>query len=195
MYGNLSETNQSLQNGTIVENIFYKILTLKYYIILPVLAISFLSCANKVSSPAASSSSSRNASHREANISIATMNSDIINGINDYRKTKGLPPLRLLALAASEAAKHSSNMASKKVPFGHAGFNDRAVAIANELHGTSSTGENVAFGKMTSKQVIDAWLKSPEHKANIEGNFNYTGVGVAKDSRGVVYYTQLFVKK
>ena len=48
---------------------------------------------------------------------------------------------------------------------------------------------------MTSKQVIDAWLKSPAHKANIEGAFDYTGAGVAKDSRGVVYYTQIFVKK
>ncbi len=103
--------------------------------------------------------------------------------------------MRLLALAASEAARHSSDMARKKVPFGHNGFNQRAVAIANELKGTSSTGENIAFGKMTWKQVIDAWLKSAEHKANIEGPFNYTGVGVAKDSRGVVYYTQIFVKK
>jgi uncharacterized protein YkwD len=123
------------------------------------------------------------------------MNADIINGVNAYRKSKGLPPMQLLALAASEAVRHSSDMASRKIAFGHAGFNQRAIAIANELHGTSSTGENIAFGKMSWKQVIDAWLKSPDHKANIEGAFNYTGVGVAKDSKGVVYYTQIFVKK
>jgi uncharacterized protein YkwD len=122
------------------------------------------------------------------------MNADMINDVNEYRKSKGLPPMQLLAIAASEAARHSSNMAAKKVAFGHAGFNQRAINIANELHGTSSTGENIAFGKMTSKQVIDAWLKNPDHKANIEGPFNYTGAGVAKDSRGVVYYTQIFVK-
>lgn len=123
------------------------------------------------------------------------MNADIINGVNQYRKNKGLPPMRLLGLAASEATRHSSNMASKRIAFGHAGFNQRAIAIANELKGTSSTGENIAFGKMTWRQVIDAWLKSPDHKANIEGDFNYTGVGVARDSRGVVYYTQIFVSK
>ena len=103
--------------------------------------------------------------------------------------------MHLLALAASEAAQHSSNMASKRTAFGHGGFEQRALAIANELHGTSSTGENIAYGKMTWQQVIDAWLKSDNHRANIEGAFNYTGVGVAKDSRGVVYYTQIFVKK
>ena len=123
------------------------------------------------------------------------MNADIINGVNEYRKSKGLPALHLLNIASAEAAGHSNNMAAKKVAFGHAGFNQRAIAIANELHGTSSTGENIAFGKLTYKQVIDAWLKSPDHKANIEGPFYYTGVGVAKDSRGVVYYTQIFVKK
>ncbi len=123
------------------------------------------------------------------------MNADIINGVNEYRKSKGLPALHLLSIASLQAANHSNNMALKKVAFGHAGFNQRAIAIANELHGTSSTGENVAFGKLTAKQVIEAWLKSPDHKANIEGPFYYTGVGVARDSRGVVYYTQLFVKK
>ena len=168
---------------------------LKYHLLLSLVIICLVSCAKKATSPSNSSSSSRDATYRETSISTATLNSDIINGVNAYRKSKGLQPMHLMALAASEAAGHSRNMASKKVPFGHAGFNQRAIAIANELHGTSSTGENIAFGKMTWKQVIDAWLKSPEHKANIEGAFNYTGVGVAKDSRGVVYYTQIFVKK
>ncbi|HTL10758.1 MAG TPA: CAP domain-containing protein [Chitinophagaceae bacterium] len=165
---------------------------LKYYLFITLALVSVFSCAKKTAAPA---SSTRSAAYREKTISTATMSSDIINGVNAYRKTKGLPPLKLLALAASEAARHSSDMASKRVPFGHDGFNQRAIAIANELQGSSATGENVAFGKMTWKQVIDAWLKSPEHKANIEGAFTYTGVGVAKDSRGVVYYTQLFVKK
>ncbi len=170
---------------------------MKYLFFLQVIVFSLLSCANKGSAPASSAktTASRTATYRATNISTATMSADIINGVNAYRKSKGLPSLQLLSLAASEASRHSSNMASKKIAFGHSGFNMRALAIANELKGTSSTGENVAFGKMTWKQVIDAWLKSPEHKANIEGSFNYTGVGVAKDSKGVVYYTQIFVKK
>ncbi|MEP7277655.1 MAG: CAP domain-containing protein [Bacteroidota bacterium] len=167
---------------------------MKQPLLFTALVFLLLSCAKKTSSHS-SASAARTASYRDKVISTSTMNADIINEVNEYRKTKGLPPLHLLAIAASEAAKHSKNMAAKKLAFGHAGFNQRAIAIADELHGTSSTGENIAFGKMTSRQVIEAWLKSPDHKANIEGNFNYTGVGVAKDSRGVVYYTQLFVKK
>jgi uncharacterized protein YkwD len=165
-------------------------LKFSFYLITSFLFV--LSCAKKTAAP---SGSTRTAAYRDRVISISTMNADIINDVNEYRKSKGLPPMHLLAIAASEAAQHSKNMASKKTAFGHAGFNQRALAIANELHGTSATGENIAFGKMTSRQVIDAWLKSANHKANIEGSFNYTGVGVAKDSRGVVYYTQIFVKK
>ena len=164
---------------------------MKHNLLFTCLVISLFSCAKKTVSTAPA----RNTAYRDKVISIANINADIINGVNEHRKTKNLPPLHLLAIAASEAARHSSNMAAKKVAFGHTGFNERALAIANELHGSSATGENVAFGKMTAGEVIDAWLKSPNHKANIEGNFNYTGVGVAKDSKGIVYYTQIFVNK
>jgi uncharacterized protein YkwD len=153
--------------------------------------IVIVSACSKKTSPSAT----RTATYREKVISTGTMSADIINYVNAYRQRKGLAPMRLLSLAASLASGHSLNMAAKKVSFGHTGFNQRAIAIANELHGTSSTGENVAYGKMTAKEVLDAWLKSPVHRANIEGPFNYTGVGVAKNSRGVVYYTQIFVKK
>jgi len=132
---------------------------------------------------------------RERNISLLNMNADIINLVNEIRATKHLPPLKVLYAASIEAARHSQDMAAKRVPFGHDGFKERAIVLANELKGSSATGENVAYGKMTAKEVITAWLQSPAHRANIEGNFTYTGVGVAKDNRGVIYYTELFVKK
>ena len=133
--------------------------------------------------------------YREKIISTVNMNADIINLVNQIRQAKHLPPLRILPSASFEAARHSQDMAAKRVPFGHDGFKQRAIALANELNGSSATGENVATGKMTAKEVVAAWLKSSAHRANIEGDFTYTGVGVAKDNRGVLYYTEMFVKK
>ncbi len=133
--------------------------------------------------------------YNERTISLTSMSVDIINLVNQIRQAKHLRPLKLLQVASEEAVRHSQDMASKRVPFGHDGFKQRAIVLANELKGSSATGENVATGKMTAKEVIAAWLKSPPHRANIEGDFTYTGVGVARDSRGVIYYTQLFVKK
>jgi uncharacterized protein YkwD len=164
---------------------------LKAALFLLVLVVAGSSCSKKTNS----SASVRTEAYREKVVSTGNMNADMINDLNDYRKSRGLPPMHLLPVAASEALRHSQDMASKRTGFGHTGFKQRAIAIADELKGTSSTGENIAYGKMTSKEVLAAWLKSPVHRANIEGPFNYTGAGVAKDNKGVVYYTQIFVKK
>jgi uncharacterized protein YkwD len=158
------------------------------------LLITITGACSKGTAPA-KSDAPRNASYRTKVVSVTNMNVDIINYVNEHRRTKGLSPLKVLSIASIEAAKHSQQMAVKKVKFGHDGFKQRAVAIANELKGTTSTGENVATGKMTAREVVNEWLKSAAHKANIEGKFDYTGVGVAKNSSGVVYYTQIFVKK
>ena len=170
---------------------------MKPVIYLFLIVVTYSACSKKTyaDSSARNNSATRTATYREKVVVTSNLNADMINEVNAYRTHKGLAPLRLLTVAASEAIRHSQDMASKKVSFGHTGFKQRAIAIANQLNGTSSTGENVAYGKMTAKEVVAAWLKSPAHRANIEGPFTYTGAGVAKDSKGVVYYTQLFVKK
>lgn len=161
------------------------------YILLTVTALFISASCSKNSHPSRNETPARH----ERSISIINMNADIINLVNEIRQLKHLPALKILPAASFEAARHSEDMAARRVPFGHDGFNQRAVALANELKGSSATGENVATGKMTAKEVVAAWLKSPAHRANIEGNFTYTGVGVAKDSHGVLFYTELFVKK
>src|SRR5580704_801298 len=49
--------------------------------------------------------------------------------INLHRKSVGLKPLQLNDIESSAAAKHSNNMASGKVSFGHAGFQKRIKTI------------------------------------------------------------------
>jgi uncharacterized protein YkwD len=49
------------------------------------------------------------------------------------------------------------------------------------------------MGSTTAREVVDNWLKSPMHKKNIEGAFNLTGIGVAADKKGTLYFTQIFV--
>lgn len=162
-----------------------------FFIVFTLLALVISYSCSKPSHP----STGNAPAYSPRSISTVNMNADIINLVNEIRHTKNLPPLRILQSASFQAARHSEDMAAKRVPFGHDGFKERAIAIANDLNGSSATGENVATGHMTAKQVVAAWLKSPAHRANIQGDFTFTGVGVAKDSRGVLYYTELFVKK
>ena len=106
-------------------------------------------------------------------------------------KSMDLSPLEMNAVESSLAAEHSRDMASGKVKFGHDGFNTRAKTIQKAL-GSTVVGENVASGPMTAREVVDGWLNSPGHKKNIEGNFTLTGIGYAINSKGNIYFTQIF---
>jgi uncharacterized protein YkwD len=119
------------------------------------------------------------------------LNTEILQYVNEDRKDHGLKPLQLNTLESSLALKHSQDMASGKVKFGHDGFNSRAKTIQKAL-GSTEIGENVASGPMTAREVVDGWLNSPGHKKNIEGNFTLTGIGYARDKKGDVYFTQIF---
>lgn len=56
-----------------------------------------------------------------------------------------------------------------------------------------SAGENIAKGQTSAKQVVQAWMDSPGHRANIL-NANYTHIGVGYVESGH-YWTQMFIKK
>ncbi len=119
------------------------------------------------------------------------MQTEILQFVNDDRKQHNLRLLEINTVESGLALKHSEDMASGKSTFGHEGFNSRAKTIQKELGGTE-IGENVAFGNMTAREVVDGWLKSPGHKKNIEGNFVLTGIGYARDLKGDIYFTQIF---
>ena len=122
------------------------------------------------------------------------MEKEILHYINIARSEKGLNALELNDYESSIAAEHSRNMASKKTPFGHKGMEKRIQKIDKELGPLSGAAENVAYGLMTAKEVVDGWLNSPAHKKNIEGDFRLTGIGYAKDKEGTLYFTEIFTK-
>jgi uncharacterized protein YkwD len=85
-------------------------------------------------------------------------------------------------------------MATGKVSFGHGGFKCRAKA-AREYLDIDSLAENVAMNygsKNPATTAMNGWKKSPGHNKNMLGNYTQIGVGVARNSQGKVYLTQLF---
>ncbi len=59
----------------------------------------------------------------------------------------------------------------------------------------TAAGENIAYGQRTPEEVMNAWMNSSGHRANIlNGSYNQIGVGVAKASNGTFYWTQMFIK-
>ena len=118
---------------------------------------------------------------------------DILHYVNEYRHKKGLPTLTMNAVISAQAQQHSENMAAHKTAFGHNGFDARMSRISSQLGRANATAENVAMGGMGAKQVVNMWLTSPGHRRNIEGPYNLTGIGIASDGKGNLYFTQIFI--
>ncbi len=58
----------------------------------------------------------------------------------------------------------------------------------------SKAAENIAWGQRTPEEVVTAWMNSEGHKKNIlNGDYTHIGIGVAKDSSGRYYWTQMFM--
>lgn len=118
----------------------------------------------------------------------------VLDEVNKYRQSRGLKPLVMNKFMSHEAAIHSQDMASHRMAFGHLGFNTRIKRIYDKIELCRAGSENVAYFKVGPREVVRRWLTSPGHRRNIEGHFNMTGVGIAHDSRGFIYYTQIFVR-
>jgi uncharacterized protein YkwD len=117
--------------------------------------------------------------------------------INEYRIAAKKPPFESNEKLAKVARGHSRNMADGKVDFGHDGLQERAGVIGASIE-TSGVAENVSRHDRKSGFVdaaLKKWLASPIHKKNIDGDYDLAGVGAARSANGVVYFTQILVKK
>lgn len=126
-----------------------------------------------------------------------TLEQSVHQQINQYRKSKQLKPLTLDSRISQQARLHSEAMAKGQVAFGHGGFEGRVKALSKSIS-YRAAGENVAYNMGYSKpdqQAVQGWLKSPGHYKNIVGDFDLTGIGVAKNTKGEYYLTQIFVKR
>jgi len=113
--------------------------------------------------------------------------------INDYRVSIGLNALEPINHISAKCEEHNNYMIEKNV-VDHNDFVARSENITKVL-GATKVGENVAYNYKTSEAVLKAWLESPGHKENIEGNYTHFGLAVTIDAKtGKKYYTNIFVR-
>jgi uncharacterized protein YkwD len=118
---------------------------------------------------------------------------DVLSYTNKFRKSKRLPPLNMQEELNAIAQKHTDDMARGRVTFGHGGFDTREARARKYFPGATHFAENVAYGSHNGKDVVDGWKSSSGHRRNMLGPYKYIGIGVARDRRGVLYYTQIFI--
>ncbi|MDP4085575.1 MAG: SafA/ExsA family spore coat assembly protein [Bacillota bacterium] len=57
-------------------------------------------------------------------------------------------------------------------------------------------GENIAAGQATAQEVVNAWMNSPGHRANIlSTNYTQIGVGFAQGGSQRYYWSQMFISQ
>lgn len=117
--------------------------------------------------------------------------------INQYRARKGLSALTIADSLTQQARLHSQDMATGKMPFSHQGFDQRVKEIAKSVP-YRGAAENIAYNmgyEDPASQAVEGWLKSPGHLKNIQETYGLTGIGVSRNAKGEIYFTQIFIRR
>lgn len=121
-----------------------------------------------------------------------SMAQKVLDLVNAHRKEAGLAPLELdaqLNQAAAVRAKESAQNFSHTRPNGQSCF-----TILDEMQiDYGSAGENIAMNYETPEAVVNGWMNSPGHRANIlTAEFSRMGIGCFRDGQGSLCWAQLF---
>ena len=134
---------------------------------------------------------------------LGAVEQQIVALVNQERALYGLPALTVNAQLTYAAQVQSTNMAALSAVVG------LSAAMSHQLDGSpvplmedradyagyqySALGENIAYGYTGATDVMNAWMNSPGHRANIlESMFTQIGVSVEVAPSGVLYFTQEF---
>jgi uncharacterized protein YkwD len=128
-----------------------------------------------------------------AKVSEQTLQTEINKLTNVQRVKNGCSALTVDAQLTTAARGHSGWMAQTG-NFSHTGKGGSNFVARSKAAGyTRPSAENIAYGYRTASAVVDGWMKSPGHRANILNCKSKTvGVGVVYAASGTPYYTQNF---
>ena len=126
--------------------------------------------------------------------SVTAYEREVIALVNEHRRANGLSELSYdwelsrVARIKSQDMKDSGYFAHNSPTYGSPFSMMNNFGIQYR-----SAAENIARGYATPKTVVDGWMNSSGHRANIlNPSFTHIGVGYVSDGN---YWTQMFVSK
>jgi uncharacterized protein YkwD len=110
-------------------------------------------------------------------VKLKAIEANIVSYTNEERKRYGLAPLEVDKELMSTAREHASWMTRTR----------------NMVHTWRSVAENIAMGQPHSSDVVQAWMNSSGHRANIL-NPGHRRIGVAafRTESGTIFWCQQF---
>ena len=127
----------------------------------------------------------------ETDASVAAFESEVVHLVNKVRSENGLQALKQDWQLARVARYKSQDMRNLGY-FSHTSPTYGSPFEMMKSFGISyrTAGENIAKGYATPHAVVNAWMNSPGHRANILNSaYTHIGVGYVKDGN---YWTQMF---
>lgn len=119
----------------------------------------------------------------------------VVELVNAHRASIGRPPLKRVDLLDQTARYHARDMREDDY-FNHSTYDrvggslqfvcDFGARVGGHYPQWNRIGENIAAGYATPQAVMNAWLNSTGHRANIE-NTDYREIGVGYDALGGAY--------
>ena len=121
-----------------------------------------------------------------------TFAEQVVDLVNAERAKAGLGALTLDRNIESAALVRAKEI---ETSFSHTRPNGSSFSTVLTENGISyqGSGENIAWGQRTPEEVMNGWMNSEGHRANIlNSRFTKIGVGYYQNSAGRNYWTQLF---
>ena len=162
--------------------------TLSKIVFLVLVSISIVSCSKEQAT-----SNIVDLSQANAKYTYTTEETQVLTLVNNYRVSLGLSTLANIDYISIKSEEHDNYMISVGA-VSHNYFQDRYENLVQVI-GAKNVSENLAYNYATPESVVNAWLNSAGHKANITGDFTHFGVAIRTNSEGKKYYTNIFVKK
>ena len=121
-----------------------------------------------------------------------TVAEQVVELVNQERTKAGLSAVTLDQNIASAALVRAKEI---ETSFSHTRPNGSKFSTALTEQGVTfkGAGENIAWGQKSPEAVMQAWMNSEGHRANIlNKNFTKIGVGYYQNAAGRNFWTQLF---
>ncbi|WP_373895357.1 CAP domain-containing protein [Virgibacillus natechei] len=131
---------------------------------------------------------------QEQSQQLSQFEQEVVELTNAEREKHGLSPLEIDTELSKVARDKSLDMAENNY-FSHDSPNYGSPFDMMQSYGVDyrTAGENIARGQTTPEQVVNGWMNSDGHRANIlNGDFTHIGVGFVEQGN---HWTQQFIGK
>ena len=124
----------------------------------------------------------------------SSMTSQVVNLVNSERAAQGLTALQKDSRLAALAQQKAEDMAKSQY-FSHTSptYGSAFDMLKAAGYSYKTAGENIAMGQKSAASVMDGWMHSSGHRANIlHTSYEKIGVGYAVSADGMPYWVQIF---